>query len=582
MKLRTQLLLAGALSLALPFVSWSYLGELNGLLRDAGQRALQTRINMLEAVLRQAPQLDSLAPSATPLRDLYAEYSEHEITLDGYTADWSDLQQTPRHFRYADNKTTATVGSGATLAELDVRAAVSDQYLYLHFEVSDNQTVYHDPNRGLQISGDRLELFFEHGENDYKRFVLRAIAPGLIQSLQVLSIGQGENLLLKESRIQAFWEPTSAGYSIEVRAPLPVNGSGFGLALTDVDEPEFAGDDAWIGTLDPQYPVLSGHLHYRSGALQNYLRDLTPEASRLRVFDADGWLRAEVDRLDDTPAGETLIDPRTAGFVDAVMYRFFAWLMADPKAAAEDLYSLQGSTRLQPLPDLPPQEPLAEGRYKVSGIALLGGLRRLGMPDVPQGFLLLETADESIGAALNSTLVRLFGVLFLLVAALITGLLIYASWISLRVRKISLATSGALQRDGKIAAEIPGLGATDEIGDLSRTIDELLRRLASYTDYLQALASRLTHELRTPLAVVSTSLESIKKQSLSPQDERFMQRALGGTQRLQGLIRSLSEATRLEQAVQGAEFSEFDLVDWLEAVTPMYQDLYPQREIAFS
>ena len=52
--------------------------------------------------------------------------------------------------------------------------------------------------------------------------------------------------------------------------------------------------------------------------------------------------------------------------------------------------------------------------------------------------------------------------------------------------------------------------ARDEIGDLSRSFSTVLDRLAQYNDYLEQLADRLSHELRTPIAVVRSSLDNLR------------------------------------------------------------------------
>ena len=49
---------------------------------------------------------------------------------------------------------------------------------------------------------------------------------------------------------------------------------------------------------------------------------------------------------------------------------------------------------------------------------------------------------------------------------------------------------------------LEGSNAGDEIGDLSRSFSSVLSRLAQYASYRQNMASRLSHELRTPVAVV--------------------------------------------------------------------------------
>ena len=56
----------------------------------------------------------------------------------------------------------------------------------------------------------------------------------------------------------------------------------------------------------------------------------------------------------------------------------------------------------------------------------------------------------------------------------------------------------------------------------------MLARLADYASYQEKMASRLSHELRTPVAVVRSSLDNLKAAPL-PDDARvYMARAQEG------------------------------------------------------
>ena len=84
------------------------------------------------------------------------------------------------------------------------------------------------------------------------------------------------------------------------------------------------------------------------------------------------------------------------------------------------------------------------------------------------------------------------------------GPLGYATWLSLRVRRLAHAAETALGPQGEIRAEIPGRGRASTRSATSRAASRrLLERLREHTEYLRTLASKLSHELRTPLAVVS-------------------------------------------------------------------------------
>ena len=57
------------------------------------------------------------------------------------------------------------------------------------------------------------------------------------------------------------------------------------------------------------------------------------------------------------------------------------------------------------------------------------------------------------------------------------ALLAYATLLSIRIRRLARAAEGALAPTGEIATQLPGHSARDEIGDLSRSFEDLLGRI---------------------------------------------------------------------------------------------------------
>jgi signal transduction histidine kinase len=60
----------------------------------------------------------------------------------------------------------------------------------------------------------------------------------------------------------------------------------------------------------------------------------------------------------------------------------------------------------------------------------------------------------------------------------------------------------------------------DELGELARTFDALLDRLAASLRHEQRLSAELSHELRTPLARILAEIELLQRRERSPDDRR--------------------------------------------------------------
>jgi signal transduction histidine kinase len=89
------------------------------------------------------------------------------------------------------------------------------------------------------------------------------------------------------------------------------------------------------------------------------------------------------------------------------------------------------------------------------------------------------------------------------------------------------------------------------------------------------MASRLSHELRTPIAVVRSSLENLK---LAPPNARvYIERAEEGLRRLGTILTRMSEATRLEQELDSVERERFELAAVVSGCVEGYRLAYPKQ-----
>ncbi len=144
---------------------------------------------------------------------------------------------------------------------------------------------------------------------------------------------------------------------------------------------------------------------------------------------------------------------------------------------------------------------------------------------------------------------------FVLVAGVV---LLFATRLAGRVRRLRDEAESAIDAQGRVRALTAASDAGDEVGDLSRSFSQLLERLAQYHDYLENLGARITHEFRTPVTIVRSSLDNLAMQPLPAEARDYMQRANDGLKRLDNLISRMGEARRLEQALRDSERSVYD------------------------
>jgi signal transduction histidine kinase len=89
------------------------------------------------------------------------------------------------------------------------------------------------------------------------------------------------------------------------------------------------------------------------------------------------------------------------------------------------------------------------------------------------------------------------------------------------------------------------------------------------------MASRLAHEMQTPITVVKSSLENLETDPSTEEHHRYIQRAQDGTERLNKILHRMREATRLEQHLQQTELEQFNIADLLQVTLESYQTAFP-------
>ncbi len=197
--------------------------------------------------------------------------------------------------------------------------------------------------------------------------------------------------------------------------------------------------------------------------------------------------------------------------------------------------------------------------------------------DQVHGAVVVEETTNRIASLRSQALERLLLatlVVFTLGAAM---LLWFATRISNRIRRLSDEAEAAIDARGRVTRLTTASDAADEIGDLSRSFTTVLGRLARYNAYLEALAGRLSHELRTPVAVVRSSLENLHAARTPEETRTYVARAEEGLARLSTILSRMTEASRLEQGLSTVTRERFDAAAVVRGCVEGYRLAYVPR-----
>jgi dedicated sortase system histidine kinase len=542
MRPRALLLLTLAAALLLPWAGWQLVRQTEALLRQGQESAqLAGATALARALAASAPQ--ALPPSGP---GLFVHPATRLPLLDGAADEYAGLER------------ARSVDGRLSLVLVEQAGA-----LYAVIEVIDATRQRADAADPLGRAGDAVDLVVADARGT-RRWRLANAAPGALQ------VAGGTDAALAPV---GEWQETADGYRVELRLPRPEGDAALGVAALDRD-------GAGVRTLP--LAAAAGDLLpllRRDARLDLVLGSLAPPGARLRVVSVDGWVLGSAGRLGDSATADGDATPPRADRTQSLLYR---WLLAPPPEAGTGEFDADGARLQAPVVWQALSGVAASSVRAASGIdaAIVAAAVPLGGGDAPRGALLLEQPSDALLVLANRAV---FGVMaaslgVVLLAALV--LFAYAGVLSLRIRRLRDAAGRALRPDGRLDPRLPHLAARDDLGDLSRGFARLLGEVGAYNDYLRTLASKLSHELSTPLAIVRSSLDNLDQEQLSPGARTYAQRAREGAERLSGILRSMAEASRMERIVAGAEGEDFDLADLVRSCAEAYRDLVAPRRIA--
>lgn len=278
--------------------------------------------------------------------------------------------------------------------------------------------------------------------------------------------------------------------------------------------------------------------------------------ARLRVVDADLELLADSSRLGprrELGEAPSPREPETGQsalyLLGRALYQVYARFLLPPEPPNLDAELYSGATRLDG-PEL--REALA-GRYgsatRVSAnsrsLALYSALP-VRSDGVVVGVVLVTKSTFPILRDLYQLRLSTFKVILL--SLLVAGILslLVSTTIARPLRRLRGEALAVLDPRGRLKEPIQPLVRLDEIGDLSRALHELTRRLESHIRFIESFASDVSHELKNPLASIRNAAELWSEVESPEERERFRTMVLGDVARLEILISGVREISRID------------------------------------
>lgn len=561
MRLRKQLLFVSLITLTLPWAGCQYVKEMEQTLIKGQSEALTATALAAAARLSSDPiSTKHLEKMTKPegLIPIYAHPLTSPVVVDGYDDEWVT-------FSFARQGLLSVTGDKA-----QVVSGYDARNLYLFIRTQNNPKQYYSPSQKTPTLSDHLRIKLKSLTGREQTLLVYTSNPGHARIDKLIENGR----TITEHRAKGEWQEWQAGYHIELQIPFDWAAAGAEVYIVHASRTD-ASQQVVVSNRIKNSTANIAPLITPSQLLTNELSIFSREGVQLHVA-SNGFKRL-------ASTGSTQVKSNTHLRQQHGLIRW--------------LYSLAlGNTNLPSLDNAQttghfetPEVHSALQSQAANGIYTRGDKRllrvavpiqrnpRLITPTDNTSHLGVVIADQNAdtlatltNSAFNRLMVYSLGTVFIAAFAL----LLYASWISMRIGRLSKAAVNAISETGKITEDFPILNSRDEVGDLSRSFGQLLARLREYTHYLRTLSSKLSHELRTPLAIVRSSLDNLEHVKLSKEAAVYAERAREGTARLSSILNSMSAASRVEQAISGAEIEEIPAHELLSSLKAAYEDVY--------
>ena len=505
----------------------------------------------------------SLTPNAPTLKDgsLFFYPLARPPQVDGYNdEEWNDIP-------------AKVIADQANNFSLSLQSGTYADQLFVRLAVADSTPSPQRFQRSLLANGD----YFAIRLGNKKTYYFRLLNPGRVNAY---TLGRGDNLL-NASDINAAWQRSATGYEIELSVTEASAAGRLGFLVVNGAQPHnvnLAHHQGVISNLKLRYRQKDFHSIIEAShapAYQFYRHDLagiiegfaTP-GLRLHVVDAQCNVLASAGQLAIASSEQP---------VSWVMKALYERVLADQAAttyARNEAFDCQAQWGDRQLSSGVQAWSTAYTNDLVSYAAM-----RLTAGPYAGHILVAEQSRDRYVMFTNKTFASYFyytlGISLCIVLAL-SSYLFFWSW---RLNRLNRQAQQQVDDLGDVSLGFKASKSADEIGQLSRNVGSLLEQIRGHNDYLKTLAQKLSHEMKTPLAIVSTSLDNIDADAAN---QVYLERAQEGVHRLSYIMSSMGQAKKLEQAFAYAEFETVDIVELLTKACEAYQHVYTHSAIVFA
>ena len=558
MKLRNQLLIISLLTLLIPWGGYLFIQELEQTLRHQQLKNLSQHAELVAKQLKNY-NLSQIPKTANTYQAIYAFKLPSPIILDGYFDDWRSVSQ--------QTIPLDEINKGFSTRYL---AGVNGDRFYLFIAVTNENTRYRDPSKSALTNNDHLLLKLATPSGDITDLIASPIAPGPLD--------------IKGSALRGYWQDTPNGYQIELEIPLSRVKQGLGFSI--IKAPSANTSKQWSGITPPEEQRVLANVIYRLQDLETILTPYQQSHTRISVLNKKMWVIAQLGKTNEEQFSSPWQQGEYKSLARDILLSLFKAVLgqSQPKDIEEKTKPGQRSNTIitAALDNKASSNWFTDHTSQQAIIAAAYPIHFDNKSDSTEGVILVEQTTEAIASLSDRAMVKLIAISFSVVLLIVLVLLGFASLLSWRVTHLRNHIEDSISEDGRMGQFYEPSSAKDELGDLSRSFASMHKEVSNYTEYLEGFSKKLSHELKTPLAIVRSSIENISILDNNDEVITYLQRADKGAKRLSLILQSMSEASRLEKSIANTEKEAFDLTEVVSGTGKAFQSILTEHHLSLN
>jgi dedicated sortase system histidine kinase len=550
-------MLLGLTLLIVPWFSYQQLVEMERLLIQGQSHAQLLTAEGISTLFNGRDDLfNDLPVTIEDFESLYAHPLQNAVRLDGELEDWGD--------ELRDKMIPFGSEDPAADGNFELLLGERGGQLYVYMIINDPEPIYRDPEYLRLDNADHVRLDFIRADGEDGRVNVTFTGEGVTTAFEMgpdWRFASGGNAI---PNVLGFLKPVEGGHQLELRLPLALLGSSryFGISFVDVDDPDTRSIVRTTQTLPTAGKESFNLVVLRSPELLSIIQGLGYSGARILVIDAEKRVRAETGSslvVDEATYSDRLglVRELFEKVRPAVHYltTFEEWqpplaTTDDPDVAVDAAIgtSLAG-------------DPITLRRSLSEFNEVLMAAHPIVSRDSVIGTVVVEQNIDDILSFQRSALEQVILLSVLSLFIVFIALVAFAGRLAWRIRNLRREASRAIDDYGRLRTSFlqSEMTAGDEIGDLARSVSNMLSKLHQHNTFLENMPRTLRHEINNPLNTLATSLHNLAEENPDVQNSKYLESAQRGVTRIGAIVQNLADAANLEDSLEAEDLEVVDL-----------------------